>query len=45
MSFVRDYVKHRAHTGPEFQRTWEDGTSEREIAKQFIGICFGGLRV
>lgn len=38
MSFVRDYVKHRAQTDPEFQRTWEDGTLEREIAKQLIGI-------
>ena len=38
MSFVRDYVKHRSHREPEFQRTWEDGTLEREIAKQLIGI-------
>lgn len=38
MSFVRDYVRHRAQTDPVFQHTWEDGTLEREIAKQLIGI-------
>lgn len=38
MSFVRDYVKHRAKDDPEFKRTWEEGALEREIAKQLIGI-------
>ena len=38
MSFVRDYVRHRAQADPAFQQVWEDGTLEREIAKQLIGI-------
>ncbi len=38
MSFVRDYVRHRAQADPAFQHVWEDGTLEREIAKQLIGI-------
>lgn len=38
MSFVRDYVKRRSEKDPEFQRTWEEGALEREIAKQLIGI-------
>ena len=38
MSFVRDYVGHRAQADPAFQHVWEDGSLEREISKQLIGI-------